>query len=255
MILTVNTEERVVMGANKKLWRYMPLIQLLDFLQTKELRFTKADSFEDIQEGYIGLDAMLKDLPEDATDELRLQTKQNIENLNNECFASCWHLSSSESLAMWKVYGIHNFSVALVSSVKSVMSVSDTYCKSEPVLGVMGEVIYYNYIKDGKANVETVGLPLEDKGICVPSSVLTLFMKANAYSYEREWRLILHKSNAQEKALTVNVDDLEKFIDAIYVSPEAPDWMVECIKQLLAVQFDLPNIKVSRSPLSKHFGV
>ena len=243
------------MGVNKKLWRYMPLIQLLDFLQTKELRFTKADSFEDIQEGYIGLDAMLKDLPEDATDELRLQTKENIESLNNECFASCWHLSSSESLAMWKVYGIHNFSVALVSSVKSVMSVSDTYCKSQPVSGVMGEVIYYNYIKDGKANVETVGLPLQGKGLCVPSSVLTLFMKANAYSYEREWRLVLHKSGAHEKALTVKVDNLEEFIEAIYVSPEAPDWMVECIKKLLAVQFTLPNIKVSRSPLSKHFEI
>jgi len=243
------------MEGNKKLWRYMPLIQLLDFLQTKELRFTKADSFEDIQEGYIGLDAMLKALPEDATDELRLQTKQTIENLNNEFFASCWHLSSSESLAMWKVYGIHNFSVALVSSVESVMSVSDDYCNREPVTGVMGEVIYYNYIKDGKANVETVSLPLKEKGLRLPSSILTLFMKANAYSYEREWRLILHKSNAHEKALTVHVNDLENFIDAVYVSPEAPDWMVECIKKLLAVQFALPNIKVSRSPLSKHFEV
>lgn len=243
------------MGRNKKLWRYMPLIQLLDFLQTKELRFTKADSFEDIQEGYIGLDAMLNALPEDATDELRLQTKQTIENLNNECFASCWHLSSSESLAMWKVYGIHNFSVALVSSVESVMTVSNEYCKNEPVSGVMGEVIYYDYIQDGKPNVDTVTLPLEEKERGVPSSVLTLFMKANAYSYEREWRLILHKSNAEEKALTVKVDDLEDFIDAVYVSPEAPDWMVECIKKLFSVQFDLPHIKVSRSPLSKHFGV
>lgn len=233
----------------------MPLIQLLDFLQTKKLRFTKANSFEDIQEGYIGLDAMLNALPEDATEQLRLQTKQDIENLNNECFASCWHLSSSESLAMWKVYGIHNFSVALVSSVDSVMSVSDAYCKSEPVSGVMGEVIYYNYLKDGKANVQTIGLPLEDKELSVPSSVLTLFMKASAYSYEREWRLILHKTNADEKALSVNVDDLEAFIDAIYISPEAPDWMVECIQKLLAVQFSLPHIKVSRSPLSKHFGV
>ena len=233
----------------------MPLIQLLDFLQTKELRFTKADSFEDIQEGYIGLDAMLKALPEDATDALRLQTKQAIENINNECFASCWHLSSSESLAMWKVYGIHNFSVALVSSVDSVMSVSDAYCKREPVSGVLGEVIYYNYIKDGKANVETISLPHEEKGLSVPSSALTLFMKANAYSYEREWRLILHKSNAHEKALTINVNDLEKFIEAIYISPEAPDWMVKCIKKLLAVQFGLPHIKVSRSPLSKHFEV
>jgi hypothetical protein len=228
----------------------MPLIQLLDFLQTKELRFTKADAFEDIQEGYIGLDAMLMALPQDASEELRIQTKEAIENLNNECFASCWHLSSSESLAMWKIYGIHNFSVALVSDAQRVMSVSKTYCQNEPVSCVMGEVIYDNYIKDGEANVNAVGLSSQ-----YPESVLTLFMKANAYSYEREWRLVIHKSGADEKALAVNVGELEKFIDAIYVSPEAPDWMVESIKRLLSEQFKLSNIKVSRSPLSKHFGI
>lgn len=238
------------MGKNKKLWRYMPLIQLLDFLQTKELRFTKADAFEDIQEGYIGLDAMLKALPQDATDELRLQTKEEIENLNNECFVSCWHLSSSESLAMWKIYGIHNFSVALVSDVDRVMSLGKAYCKVSPVSGVMGEVIYDNYILDAKANVNVTGLPTG-----YPSSVLTLFMKANAYNYEKEWRLVLHKSKADEKALTVKIDDLEDFVDAIYISPEAPDWMVESIKRLLCEQFKLPNIRVSRSPLSKHFGI
>jgi hypothetical protein len=233
----------------------MPLIQLLDFLQTKELRFTKADAFEDIQEGYIGLEAILKTLPADATDDLRSKTKKEIENLNQECFVSCWHLSSSESLAMWKVYGIHNFSVALVSNVESVMAIGDDYCKNEPVSCVMGEVIYDNYIEDGKANTKTIGCTIKDTQPPLPESVLTLFMKANAYSYEREWRFIIHKSNADEKALAVNVGNLEEFIDAIYVSPEAPDWMVNSIQTLLSVQFNLPNIKVSRSPLSKHFSI
>lgn len=243
------------MSKNKKLWRYMPLIQLIDFLQTKELRFTKADAFEDIQEGYIGLDAMIKALPEDATDDLRLKTQQAIEKLNKQCFASCWHLSTSESLAMWKVYGIHNFSVALVSSVDRVMSISDAYCKKATVSGMLGEVIYHNYIESGQANVDAVGLPLGEEESSIPPSVLTLFMKANAYRYEREWRLILHEPDTDKEALSVDVDDLETFIHAIYVSPEASDWMVECIKELLSVQFKLPNIKVSKSPLSKHFDV
>jgi len=233
----------------------MPLIQLLDFLQTKELRFTKADAFEDIQEGYIGLEAILTTLPKDATDDLRSKTKQEIENLNQECFVSCWHLSSSESLAMWKVYGIHNFSVALVSNVGRVMSVGDAYCKNEPVSCVMGEVIYDNYIEEGKANTKAIGCTITDQEPSLPESVLTLFMKANAYSYEREWRFIIHKSKADEKALAVNVGNLDEFIDAIYVSPEAPDWMVNSIQTLLSVQFNLPNIKVSRSPLSKHFSI
>ena len=198
---------------------------------------------------------MIKALPEDATDDLRSKTQQAIENLNKQCFASCWHLSTSESLAMWKVYGIHNFSVALVSNVGRVMSIGDIYCKNEPVSCVMGEVIYDNYIEEGKANTKAIGCTITDTKPSLPESVLTLFMKANAYSYEREWRFIIHKANAEEKALAVSVGNLEEFIDAIYVSPEAPDWMVSCIQNLLSVQFNLPNIKVSRSPLSKHFSI
>ena len=33
-----------------KLWRYMPLVSLIDFLQTGELRLTRADKFEDTME-------------------------------------------------------------------------------------------------------------------------------------------------------------------------------------------------------------
>lgn len=53
---TIETEK-------KKLWRYMPLISLLDLLQTRELRFSRADKFEDKQEGYVGLEALLSTMP------------------------------------------------------------------------------------------------------------------------------------------------------------------------------------------------
>ena len=117
-----------------------------------------------------------------------------------------------------------------------------------------GEVVYDNYVTNGIANVKTVGLPFGYKKLPVPLSIMTLFMKARAFSYEQEWRLVLVKKNHDHLGLRVGVGDLNHFIEAIYVAPEAPDWMVRSIQTLIAKQFDLSNISVSRSPLSEHFG-
>jgi hypothetical protein len=243
MIKTSETEK-------KKLWRYMPLISLLDFLQTGELRFPRANTFDDIQEGHVGLDAMLETIPPN----LHHQAKAALERQNAECFVSCWHLSASESLAMWKVYGIHNFSVALVSNVGKVMSVCHEYCKNLSSTGMFGEVIYENYVTDGKLNVKTMGIPFGYSNLPIPTSVLTLFMKAKAFSYEQEWRLVIHKAKFDESSLRVSVGSIEDFVEAIYISPEAPDWMVSSIQTLISEQFNFPKILVSKSPLSRHFG-
>lgn len=235
----------------KKLWRYMPLISLLDLLQTGELRLARADSFEDLQEGYVGLEAMLATIPPD----LHAQAKQGIKNQNKDCYVTCWHLSSSESLAMWKIYGIHAFSVAIVSNVGKVMSAGHEYCKDLNSSGMFGEVVYENYIANDKMNVATMGIPFGYSELPIPISVQTLFMKAKAFSYEQEWRLVLHKRNHGDSSIRINVGNLEDFIEAIYVSPEAPDWMVHSIKNLISKQFGLTGITVDKSPLSKHYGI
>ena len=229
----------------------MPLISLLDLLQTGELRLARADSFEDLQEGHVGLEAMLATIPSN----LHAKARQGITNQNKDCYVTCWHLSSSESLAMWKIYGIHAFSVAIVSNVGKVMSAAHEYCKDLSSSGMFGEVAYENYIDNGKMNVATTGVPFGYREIPVPVSVQILFMKARAFSYEQEWRLVLHKINHGESSMRINVGNLEEFIEAIYVSPEAPDWMVHSIKVLISEQFGLTGITVEKSPLSKHYGI
>lgn len=235
----------------KKLWRYMPLISLLDFLQTRELRLSRADKFEDTQEGYVGLEALLSTVPP----ELHEKAKQALHHQNLECFVSCWHLSSSESLAMWKIYGANAFSVAVVSNVGKVMSACHDYCTDLSSAGMFGEVVYDNYVSDGTLNVQTLGLPFGYKDLPISSSILTLFMKAKAFSYEQEWRVVLNKKNINESAIRVPIGDIEEFVEQIYVSPQAPDWMVSTIESLVRKQFGLSRISVSRSPLAKHFGI
>lgn len=235
----------------KKLWRYMPLISLLDFLQTRELRFSRADKFEDTQEGYVGLEALLSTVPP----ELHEKAKQALHRQNLECFVSCWHLSSSESLAMWKIYGANAFSVAVVSNVGKVISACHDYCADLSAAGMFGEVVYDNYVSDGTLNVQALGLPFGYKELPISKSILTLFMKAKAFSYEQEWRVVLNEKSVSEPAIRVPIGDIEEFVEHVYVSPEAPDWMVSSIGSLVRDQFGLSRISVSKSPLAKHFGI
>lgn len=235
----------------KKLWRYMPLISLLDLLQTSELRFSRADKFEDTKEGYVGLEAMLSTVPSELHDKAR----KALHHQNLECFVSCWHLSSAESLAMWKIYGANSFSVAVVSNVGKVMSVCHDYCADLSSAGMFGEVVYDKYVSDGTLNVETMGLPFGYKELPISKSILTLFMKAKAFTYEQEWRVVLNKKNVNDEAIRVPIGDVESFIEGIYVSPQAPDWVVSTIDSLVRNQFGLSGITVSRSPLAKHFKI
>lgn len=229
----------------------MPLISLLDLLQTRELRFSRADKFEDKQEGYVGLDILLSIVPP----ELHKKAEQALHHQNQECFVSCWHLSSSESLAMWKIYGANAFSVAVVSNVGKVMSACHDYCDDLSATGMFGEVVYDNYVSDGTFNVETLGLPFGYNELPISKSILTLFLKAKAFSYEQEWRVVLNKKSLSEPAIRVPIGDIEEFVEHVYVSPEAPDWMVSTIGSLVNDQFGLSRVTVSKSPLAKHFGI
>jgi hypothetical protein len=239
----------------KKLWRYMPLIQLVEFLQSKTLRFARADTFEDVKEGHFGIDVMMKSMANGLPKDKLNLLESGVKRLNSECFVTCWHLSTSESLAMWKIYGANNFSIALVSNVGKVMTTCHDFCEDLSTTGMMGEVVYGNYIKDGQLKAETICIPFGFRQLPIPQSILTLFMKAKPFNFEQEWRLVLHNKKIQDKSISVPVKDLNDFIEAIYVSPEAPDWMVNSIKNLISKQFDLPSVKVSKSPLWEHFGI
>lgn len=210
----------------KKLWRYMPLISLLDLLQTSELRLSRADKFEDKQEGYVGLEALLSSMPLIIHDE----AKKALHLQNQECFVSCWHLSSSESLAMWKIYGANAFSVAVVRNVGKVMSACHDYCDDLSASGMSGEVVYENYVRDGVFNVETLGLPFGYNELPISKSVI-------------------------DPAIRVPIADIEEFVEHVYVSPDAPNWMVSSISSLVREQFGLSRVSVSKSPLAKHFEI
>ena len=79
----------------------MPLVSLLGFLQSESIRLTRADCFEDSQEGLFGAEEMLSHMPENMHERIKNALKEQTK----ETFITCWHYAASESLAMWKIYG------------------------------------------------------------------------------------------------------------------------------------------------------
>lgn len=140
------------------LWRYMPLVAFIRFLQTGALRLPKASHFDDLREGHHAMDHLLSEAGAHGT--FSEIFSDAVDKLNNCHYVSCWHLSSSESLAMWKIYGGDSFSIAITAKVGRVMEVFHRFCKDESVEGMCGEVIYGSPINDdNKFRATTLGLP------------------------------------------------------------------------------------------------
>lgn len=80
-------------------------------------------------------------------------------------------------------------------------------------------------------------------------------MKAEAFNYEQEWRVVLNKKNVNDPVIRVSIADIGKILEHVYVSPEEPNWMVSSISNLVRDQFGLKRVSVSKSPLAKHFRI
>lgn len=234
----------------KALWRYMPLAGLVRLLQTRSLHLARADAFEDALEGALGLSVVTEHLsfPNSPL------TDHAVEALKRDCFLSCWHLAAAESLAMWRRYGRDESSVAVVSSVGSVMSMANSYCSDLQHCGMFGDVLYDNLIVDGRLRVTTVGLPFGYSTLPVPTSLQLFFYKGSDFEFEKEWRLVLWRKRSDASFVRVPIADAASFIDRILVSPEAPDWVLDVVTQLVQVQFGLRKVPVERSTLSTHLG-
>src|SRR5688572_30026040 len=123
----------------------MPLSALVRLLQTRSLHVARSDHFEDKLEGMFGFNLIEKHVkaPTDLV-------ARAVGILKTDCFLSCWHLSDSESLAMWRLYGRGDAPIAIVSSVSAVMSDSNVFCETTDFGGMFGDVIYDSFFLDGR---------------------------------------------------------------------------------------------------------
>ena len=236
---------------NDILWRYMDLPKFISLISRKELYFASANSFEDIFEGAKGildkkdkwdsfyldffkksiLTAPFQDQNELTIEKVKADSERLLKQLNESgnlqrkyTFISCWHLNEYESEAMWKLYS---------KDVSNALAIKTTF-------GNLYEALDRNpYIDIGKVKY----IDYKKRFTSINGA---FWYKRKSFEYEKEVRAIIIKHDITSKGIYIPID-IKKLILGVYVSPYAPTWFVDVVKDV--VQKYRLNIPVSYSQM------
>lgn len=228
----------VLPNPKDKLWRYMDISKFVSMLVTKSLYFASASSFEDPFEGAKGIAAQkakwdnyyleffqyaIETAPgiseEDCSSEkiekvahrlLREIESHGVDDRNTACI-SCWHCNEYESEAMWKLYS---------KNVTNAVAI-ETTCES--LYRALGED---PYIEIGKVKYIDYTSQFSNIGFGA------FWYKRKSFEHEREVRALVRnfKGNGSGISIPVNLDEL---IETVYVSPYAPEWFAEVVRDIV----------------------
>ncbi len=216
-------------------WRYMSLDKFLFLIVKSQLFFCRLDRFPDKWEGIwskrlfekygIGrFPAVIESKKGEQT------SRQSInEIIRKSVFVNCWHMNNNESAAMWDLYGRQGAAIAVVSTIGRLKNFLDTQRNYN-----IGKVYYENH--------ETYE---DHDNMYVP-----FLFKRKSFEHENEVRVFIEDqpefTKIENKAMAVNVD-LARLIQSIYLSPTAPDYLVEVLEKIgnLHVGEEIPFTKSS----------
>lgn len=135
-----------------KVWRYIDLSKLIDFLQTGSLHFATASTLGDPYEGAYPLgskiareNAIRAGDPKYPQELIDMELKNEIINNRNGAYINCWHASAIESAAMWKLYATGGGSVALQSTYNKLRDAVPSAIEDNSWSLCIGCVDYLNY--------------------------------------------------------------------------------------------------------------
>lgn len=155
--------------------------------------------------------------------EFDTQVSAGTKRMRSYAYLSCWHMSEHESVAMWKIYQ---------SGAAQGIAIRSTYRRLLEAItddrGVLiGTVAYADYTTDA----------LPDNNLFAP-----FLPKRISFDYEREIRAIYlaqryieHQGWAPVGPPVVPISvDLNKLMETVYVSPKAPAWFVNVVRDVIA---------------------
>ena len=212
------------------LWRYMDLGKFISILCTEKLYFAPLCGMDDPFEGAKGTIDNKFEWDEFYKEELGLivekefgaeatlndeQEKQFLDWLHEageidrkSVCVSCWHRNDLESEAMWKLYSMN-----VTNAIAIRTTAQNLY-----------EGLYENpYVDIGKIQYDDY----QNKILGVNGAY---WHKRKSFEYEQEVRAVIRNSEYDEYPGGMQVDvDLEKLIQAIYISPYAPKWFEDVV--------------------------
>jgi hypothetical protein len=183
---------------NERLWRYFKTARFIWTLENSRLYFAASTQFTDPFEGATAV------LPPDFPVDPRYGEMEGVERA---FFAvrpfkkiNCWHRADYESDAMWKLYAAESKGVAVCTTPERMRAAIKPF-RLRPDYGVedlwAGPVSYYDLMN--------VRLRHHNNDL--------YFAKHAAFSWEKEFRLLISLVNALENGVDPPVSGIEVDVD------------------------------------------
>ena len=230
------------------IFRYMSLGEFIGLVSSKELFFRRISEQRDPEEMSIPAGNELKKLSNWESDEGDVQKYAELERtcseLRKNAFVSCWCQDDAESYAHWKIYA--ETGVAICSTVgKLKQSISFRTCDPKKIF--IDRIKYVDQLGD-EENFSFHDL------VC---------SKRPAYKYEKEIRAyfdfdadsVLRRINPHSRLKVRGIKvDLNKLIDAIYISPFQRWIQQPLIRMLEEMQQEPLALKIRQTSIREGSG-
>jgi hypothetical protein len=210
------------------IWRYMPLEQLIALLWRKSVHFSPLAMMDDASEGQLpprAFEETKQQLPAhffqaDSAIDAGAMTKIMVEQRRRDACLSCWYISDSDCLKMWRQYAPNN-GVAIQSTVRrlaSSLQESQTPIRIAPV----------SYFA-----------PEDEERYVDEAFYGSLFIKRDPYRHEKELRAVAYRPNVGHGIDEPVIVDI--LIERLVLSPELKDWAVPAITEAIR-RFDFAGL-------------
>lgn len=187
------------------------------------LYFRRADKFRDTFEGTLSRATILERRNEPHQSATGVDHLiEDFLNARSRMFLNCWSHSDHESAALWDVYLQSNEGVALKSTYGRLAGV----LAPSPLTIAISKINYVDYEQT----------PFFTANIFDP-----YLHKRLSFEHENEIRAIICTHNIGDNAQLIPAEDdsvtvpiaVDELVEAVYVSPAAPEWFGDIIEQVI----------------------
>jgi hypothetical protein len=227
-------------------WRYMELPKLLSLIVTRQLYLRRLDLMPDKYEGLfparvaeslaravLAAGGVTAEQAKEIADHHVAFAKTSRKMM----FVSCWHLSHTESEAMWRIYCRDGDGAAIVLPYAK-LSASINTSETNAYLGLVN---YLDY----------------DTAVLGPGNAfIPTLHKREQFRYEQEARIVkiwvdptATAPDQEPPAISIPWD--VGVAERIVVSPYAPDWYVETVRAVINKLDPRLGAKVGHSPMAQ----
>jgi hypothetical protein len=227
-----------------KIWRYLDFPKFLSLLESASLFLCRLDRLEDQLEGSSPLS--LSTWREEFHRHGLRFSPELIRTRRHNTVVNCWHLSERESVAMWKLYSINSFGLAIQSTIESLGASLPKYS---------GEPIHdEQYLPNPRFLALRIGqvryIDFSSESAPIPEPRELIFYKRASFEHEQELRLVACGYPFRDEPTDHSVFptggervavDLPQLLKAVFVAPQAPSWCVELVESAIRrMGFDIP---------------